>query len=117
MKTTEEPAAMVSIVSLGCPKNFVDTEIAAGSLVCNGLGITGDEAEADLMLINTCAFIDSARKEAEETIRHALKWKRKRSGRKIVVAGCLVEWKNARTIQEKFPEVDLWTRIDSIGKS
>lgn len=114
VKTMEEPAAMVSIVSLGCPKNFVDTEIAAGSLLCSGLGITGDEDEADLMLINTCAFIDSARKEAVETIRHALKWKRKRSGRKVVVAGCLVEWKNAESVREKFPEVDLWTRIDSV---
>ncbi len=114
METTEEPVGMVSIVSLGCPKNFVDTEIAAGSLVCSGLGITGDEEEADLMLINTCAFIDSARKEAVETIRHALKWKRERNGRKVVVAGCLVEWRNAESIREKFPEVDLWTRIDSV---
>ena len=116
MKKTEEPAGMVSIVSLGCPKNFVDTEIAAGSLVCSGLGITGDEEEADLLLINTCAFIDSARKEAVEAIRRALKWKQKKAGRKVVVAGCLVEWKNADSIRELFPGVDLWTRIDSVEK-
>ena len=113
---TEEPVGMVSIVSLGCPKNFVDTELAAGSLICNGLGITGDEEEADVMLINTCAFIDSARKEAVEVIRRAVKWKRRRNGRKIAVAGCLVEWKNAASVREKFPEVDLWTRIDSVGE-
>lgn len=116
MKKTDEPISMVSIVSLGCPKNFVDTEIAAGSLLCNGLGITGDEDEADIMLINTCAFIDTARKESVDVIKNALKWKKKRSGRKIVVAGCLVEWKNAGAVKEKFPEVDLWTRIDSVEK-
>ena len=114
MKTQEETPRMVCIVSLGCPKNFVDTEIAAGSLLCRGLGITGDEDEADVMLINTCAFIDTARKESVDVIRGAIRWKKRRAGRCIVVAGCLVQWKKADSVREKFPEVDLWTGIDSV---
>lgn len=116
MKKLEDTPRMVCIVSLGCPKNFVDTEIAAGSLLCRGLGITGDEDEADIMLINTCAFIDTARKESTDVIKGAVRWKKRRDGRKIVVAGCLVQWKNADSVREKFPEVDLWTGIDSVER-
>ena len=114
MDTLENIPRMVCIVSLGCPKNFVDTEIAAGSLLCRGLGITADEDEADIMLINTCAFIDTARKESVDVIKGAIRWKKRREGRRIVVAGCLVQWKNAAQVREKFPEVDLWTGIDSV---
>lgn len=116
MDTLENIPRMVCIVSLGCPKNFVDTEIAAGSLLCRGLGITADEDEADIMLINTCAFIDTARKESVDVIKGAIRWKKRREGRKIVVAGCLVQWKNAAQVREKFPEVDLWTGIDSVER-
>ena len=116
MDTLENIPRMVCIVSLGGPKNFVDTEIAAGSLLCRGLGITADEDEADIMLINTCAFIDTARKESVDVIKGAIRWKKRREGRRIVVAGCLVQWKNAAQVREKFPEVDLWTGIDSVER-
>ena len=116
MKKTENRNSLVCIVSLGCPKNFVDTEIAAGSLLCKGLGITGDEDEADIMLINTCAFIDTARKESIDVIKAAIDWKKRRADRKLAVAGCLVEWNGADSVRKRFPEVDLWTRIDSVEK-
>ncbi len=114
LEMMEETPRIVCIVSLGCPKNFVDTEIAAGALLCRGFGITGDEDEADIMLINTCAFIDTARKESFDVIKGAIRWKKRCPGRKIVVAGCLVQWKNAESVREKFSEVDLWTGIDSV---
>jgi len=116
LKKTENRNSLVCIVSLGCPKNFVDTEIAAGSLLCKGLGITGDEDEADIMLINTCAFIDTARKESIDVIKAAVDWKKRRADRKLAVAGCLVEWNGADSVRKRFPEVDLWTRIDSVEK-
>ena len=116
MKTQENTPKMVCIVSLGCPKNFVDTEVAAGSLLCRGLGITGDAEEADLLLINTCAFIEPARKEATEEIRKAVRWKKKRAGREIVVAGCLNQWNGAADLRKRFPEVDLWTGIDAVER-
>ena len=116
MKTREETPRMVCIVSLGCPKNFVDTEIAAGSLLCRGLGITGNADEADLLLINTCAFIESARKEAVGEIRKAIRWKKKQPGRQIVVAGCLNQWNGAEDFRNQFPEVDLWTGIDAVER-
>lgn len=110
------PEILVYTISLGCVKNFVDTEVAAGSLLRCGIGMTGDEAEADVMLINTCAFIESARKESFETLDHALEWKQMCPGRKIVVAGCLVEWKGFAQVRKDYPQVDLWTRIDSIAQ-
>ena len=114
MGKNTENKHLVSIISLGCPKNFVDTEIAAGSLLCGGHGITGDAEEADVMLINTCAFIDTARKESIDVIRKAVSWKKRAPGRKLVVSGCLVEWNGTESVRAKFPEVDLWTRIDSV---
>ena len=117
MKKTDSVNILVFAVSLGCAKNFVDTEVAAGSLLRMGIGLTSDETEANVMLINTCAFIESARSESFRALDHALKWKRAGEDRKIVVAGCLVEWSGFAGVREKYPEVDLWTRIDSIAET
>ena len=68
---------LVRLVSLGCPKNTVDTGVAAGALLVDGFGLTADDAEADVMWINTCAFLLSARKEAMEEIRRACAWKKR----------------------------------------
>lgn len=107
---------LVRIISLGCAKNFVDTEIAAGSLVTHGFGLTSDEADADMIFINTCAFLEEARKETAETIKSALKWKKKspRRNRKVVVSGCIIEWDTDGAFRNKFSEVDAWCAIDSI---
>ena len=64
----------VYFVSLGCPKNLVDTEVLAGILLNSGRNITFDAKEADVYLINTCAFLPSAREEAFEEIRKAVNW-------------------------------------------
>lgn len=105
----------VYIVSLGCPKNFVDTEVMAASLIVHGFGISNEARDADVYMINTCAFIPSAREEAEECIREALKWKGGRGGRrKVVIAGCLNQWDRQGDYRRLFPEVDLWVGLNSV---
>ena len=103
---------LVRLVSLGCPKNMVDTGVAAGALLVDGFGLTADDDEADVMWINTCAFLLSARKEAVSEIRRACAWKKRRAGRLVVVAGCLPQWDRDGAIRAKFPEVDAWEGID-----
>ena len=100
------------LVSLGCPKNMVDTGVAAGALLVDGFGLTADDEEADVMWINTCAFLLSARKEAMEEIRRACAWKKRRPGRQVVVAGCLPQWDKDGAVRAKFPQVDAWEGID-----
>ncbi len=110
----------VHIVSLGCPKNFVDTEVMAASLLAHDFGISPDPAHSDVFLINTCAFLPSARAEAEEFIEEAIQWKKQRKNRRIVVSGCLNQWDNEHIYEKKYPEVDLWNGINKtpdLGKT
>ena len=83
----------VAFVSLGCPKNTVDSEKMLGLLAEAGCAITADEADADVMVINTCGFLEAARVEADEVIREAIAQKLSGQGRlkRVVVAGCLVQ--------------------------
>ena len=106
---------IVYIVSLGCAKNLVDTEVMCGALVANGCLLAENEQDANVMLINTCSFILDARKEAQETIEAALKWKRRarKSHRMVVVAGCLVQ-RNPKETKERFPDVDLFIGLDDV---
>ena len=104
---------LVRLVSLGCPKNTVDTGVAAGALLMDGFGLTADDDEADIIWINTCAFLLSARKEAMEEIRRACTWKKRRPGRIVVVAGCLPQWDKDGTVRAKYPLVDAWEGIDA----
>ncbi|NOY75028.1 MAG: 30S ribosomal protein S12 methylthiotransferase RimO [Kiritimatiellaeota bacterium] len=102
----------VHITSLGCPKNLVDTEFAAGGLLSNGVGFAADPEDADVMFINTCAFIPPARDEAEEHIRDAVEWKKRRRGRKIIVGGCLTQWDARGDFRRGYPNIDLWLPVD-----
>ena len=104
----------VYFVSLGCSKNFVDTEVMAASLIKHEFGITDDEKYASVFVINTCAFIPPARKEAEDNISKAIKWKKKVSGRKLVVTGCLTQWDKKEEYSKKYSEVDLWIGINEL---
>ena len=103
---------LVRLVSLGCPKNTVDTGVAAGALLVDGFGLAADDDEADVMWINTCAFLLSARKEAMAEIRRACAWKKRRAGRLVVVAGCLPQWDKDGSVRTKYPQVDAWAGID-----
>lgn len=108
---------VVCFVTLGCAKNLVDAEVMCGTLAVNGIYLTTDQEEADLIIINTCSFIQDARKEAENAIRQALKWRARgrRQGimRGVAVAGCLPQ-RNPRECAEKYPEVDFFIGLDDL---
>ena len=85
----------VYFVSLGCPKNLTDTEVLMGKLVSAGYQITPHPAKAYIIIINTCAFLKSARQEALDTIREMAQWKKKGQCKKIYVAGCFPKYINS----------------------
>lgn len=104
------------LVSLGCSKNLVDSEVIAGTLLTAGRTLTFDPDEADLYVINTCAFIAAAREEATQAIKAGIAWKRQKRGRLLVVAGCLTEWDKDGLFRQKYPEVDLWTGVNQVAE-
>ncbi|MEI9979315.1 MAG: 30S ribosomal protein S12 methylthiotransferase RimO [Edaphobacter sp.] len=114
--TTEETAVLdapvstrpkVGFVSLGCPKNLVDSEVMMGLLHHNGAQLTPNAEDAEIIVINTCSFIDSAKQESVNTILEMVQHKQQNGGKasRIVVAGCLVE-RYRDEIQKNIPEVD-----------
>lgn len=105
---TRRDKHLVRIVSLGCPKNFTDTEQAAASLFMHGFGIAETDDEADVMFINTCAFLAAAREETSDVLRQAEQWKREKPGRLIVCGGCIVSWDRSGAFRRSFPAVDAW---------
>ncbi|MDH4198137.1 MAG: 30S ribosomal protein S12 methylthiotransferase RimO [Candidatus Aminicenantes bacterium] len=100
----------VALVSLGCAKNLVDSEVMLGALRQAGYGLLADPKAADVVIVNTCGFIQPARAEAEAELRAAVEVKRKRPETTVVAAGCYVERDRAR-LQVLFPEVDIWTGV------
>jgi len=97
----------VGFVSLGCPKNLVDSEVMMGILAASGAEITPDAALADVIVVNTCSFIDTAKQESVDTILQMAQHKQSAGGhaQKLIVAGCLVE-RYRNEIQKNIPEVD-----------
>ena len=95
----------VGFVSLGCPKNLVDSEVMMGMLHHNGAELTANAEDAEIIVINTCSFIDSAKQESVNTILEMVKHKTGGKAQRIVVAGCLVE-RYRDEIQKNIPEVD-----------
>ena len=95
----------VAFVALGCAKNLVDSEKMLGQLVEGGAIITGDESEADVIVINTCGFLEASRAEAHEEIAAAVASKRKGRCRRVVVAGCLVQRDGTRLLED-VPGID-----------
>ncbi|MFO7822192.1 MAG: 30S ribosomal protein S12 methylthiotransferase RimO [Lentisphaeria bacterium] len=108
---TENPA--VYIVSLGCAKNLVDTEVMCGTLAVDGYLLTDDLEQADIVLINTCSFIADARDEAEAEIMAALEWKKQKQGRYIAVAGCLPQ-RDIDSVRQRYSDVDLFLGLDDV---
>jgi len=105
---------LVSIISLGCPKNLVDTERILGNLLLNGFDVTLDANEADTIIINTCAFLESARKESESVIEEFVEKKSKGKIKKIIVSGCYPSLLKKELI-DKFPDVYSITGINNIN--
>ncbi|HEX9831448.1 MAG TPA: 30S ribosomal protein S12 methylthiotransferase RimO [Thermodesulfobacteriota bacterium] len=95
----------VSIVSLGCSKNLVDSELILGSLEKEGYEVTSSENEADIIIVNTCGFIGDAKRESISTILELSEYKRRGKCEKLIVTGCLVE-RYAAELKRELPEVD-----------
>ncbi len=108
------PRGRVAAISLGCAKNLVDTEILLGRLRQAGFEIVS-EAEADTLLVNTCAFIEEARKESIDTILEAVARKEQGDLSRLVVAGCLVQ-RSGSDLARELPEVDAFVGLDDLAR-
>ena len=97
----------IFLESLGCPKNTVDSEILLGELKGKNITFTSDAKNAECIIINTCAFLLSAREEAIETIFEAIKLKQEGSCRSLFVVGCLPQ-KYREELEKELPEVDFF---------
>ncbi len=105
MKSNADIKGTFSFVSLGCPKNLVDSERMLGLLAQDGYVLVPDSNQADLVIINTCGFIDAARQESLGVIREMLDRKRDGALKGVVVAGCLAE-RERELLLEQVPDVD-----------
>lgn len=103
----------VGLVSLGCAKNAVDLQVMAGALLAEGVALSPDPDSADAILVNTCAFIEAARQEANDEILRACALKRSGKTRFVVVTGCLPQRYGASLVA-KYPDVDGWLGIDHL---
>jgi ribosomal protein S12 methylthiotransferase len=105
MKRPKENTVTVGFISLGCPKNVVDSERMLAEIAQAGYLIVSNPQDADVVVINTCGFIQPAKLEAFEAIAEALSWKRTGPVRKVIVVGCLVQRMGAELLTE-YPDID-----------
>ncbi len=108
-------AYSVGVVSLGCNKNRVDTETALGLLQEDGFTFTEDPAEADILLVNTCGFIESAKEESINTILEMAEYKQSGRCKLLVVTGCLAQ-RYEQSLLDEMPEIDLLLGVNQYGK-
>ncbi|HLP76071.1 MAG TPA: 30S ribosomal protein S12 methylthiotransferase RimO [Candidatus Paceibacterota bacterium] len=114
-KSTERPVR-VGLISLGCAKNLVDAEIMLGSLMKDGVEITNDAAQADVVIVNTCSFIDSAQEESVDAILESAELREaKNRGQGLIVSGCLPQ-RFRNELPKLFPEVDAFMGIDQVAQ-
>ena len=104
-KSSQPTAPTVGFVSLGCPKNLVDSEVMMGLLDRGGARLTSRPEEAEILVVNTCSFIDTAKQESVDTILEMARYKTEGRAKKLIVAGCLVE-RYRDEIRKNIPEVD-----------
>ena len=113
--TAPKQQIVVQTISLGCAKNLVDAEVMCGTLATSGILLTDDPELADVLLINTCGFIQSARDEAEAEIQDAIAWKKRRKGRRILVSGCYAQ-RSGADLARRFPAIDAILGIDEVPR-
>ncbi|HEY8185731.1 MAG TPA: 30S ribosomal protein S12 methylthiotransferase RimO [Pyrinomonadaceae bacterium] len=101
-------------MSLGCPKNLVDSEVMMGQLKANGYELTANASEAETVVVNTCGFIDSAKKESIDAILEAARLKTDGKATRLVVAGCMVE-RYREELRASLPEVDAFIGTSQIN--
>src|SRR6058998_126359 len=107
----------IGMISLGCAKNLVDAEIMLGSVLQRGMEITSRPEDADVLVINTCAFIDSAKEESIEAILEAHQQRRltRRADQKLIVSGCMSQ-RFAKELRREMPEVDAFIGLDQVSE-
>ena len=104
----------VGFISLGCSKNLIDTEITIGLFKENNYKIVNEPENADIIVVNTCGFIESAKEEAINTILEMAEYKKVRC-KYLIAMGCLVQ-RYYEDLKKAIPEVDLWIKIDEYNK-
>lgn len=111
-------APKVGMISLGCAKNLVDAEIMLGSVLKRGMQVTASAEDADVLIVNTCAFIDSAKEESIQAIleAHQQRGLGKKPGQKLVVSGCMAQ-RFATELQRDLPEVDAFLGLDQVAEA
>ncbi|MBK9324605.1 MAG: 30S ribosomal protein S12 methylthiotransferase RimO [Bdellovibrionaceae bacterium] len=107
MKQQNPETKKIHFISLGCPKNLVDSEIMAGTLLKEGYEVVGDHADADTVIVNTCGFIEDSKKESIQKILEMAELKKSGQLKKVVVAGCLTQ-RYKDDLVEGLPEADLF---------
>src|SRR5437867_656682 len=95
----------IGLLSLGCPKNLVDSEVMLGLAQDAGHELTSDASTADVLVVNTCAFIDAAKQESIEAILEMAELKKQVPGRRLIVTGCLAE-RYREKLKVEIPEID-----------
>src|ERR1700676_3575068 len=107
----------VGMIRLGCAKNLVDAEIMLGSVLQRGMEITAHAEEADVLVVNTCAFIDSAKEESIDAIldAHQQRGLNKRPHQKLIVSGCMSQ-RFSHELREQLPEVDAFIGLDQVSE-
>src|SRR5437773_10551231 len=107
----------IGMISLGCAKNLVDAEVMLGSVLQHGMEITSRPENADVLVINTCAFIDSAKEESIEAIleAHQQRGLNKRTNQKLIVSGCMSQ-RFSSEVREARPEVDAFIGLDQVSQ-
>ena len=115
MMPSVAPPKKVGMISLGCAKNLVDAEIMLGGVLARGFEITANADEADVLIVNTCAFIDSAKEESIEAILEAHQGRglKRRAGQKLIVSGCMAQ-RFSEELGGELPEVDAFIGLDQI---
>src|SRR4051794_9267561 len=104
----------VGMVNLGCAKNLVDAEVMLGSVKACGMDVTAEAADADVLVINTCAFIDAAKEESIEAILQAHQQRQAlRPEQKLIVSGCMSQ-RYAEELRQQMPEVDAFIGLDQV---
>ena len=111
-----ERPVRVGLISLGCAKNLVDSEVMVGTLLKDGVEITSDTAQADVVIVNTCSFIDSAQQESVDTILESAELREaKNRGQGLIVSGCLPQ-RFREQLPALLPEVDVFMGIDQVAQ-
>ena len=111
----DQPSVRVGMISLGCAKNLVDGETMLGHLSRAGVELTADATRADVVLVNTCGFIDDAKRESIDSILEVVEAKRSGDVRRLVVTGCMAQ-AYAEDLRREIPEIDAFVGLDELER-